>query len=146
MVLHLVTVILFQQNTNCAIHISGKLVPQVITFLKSHLQSVQHVKLVAFEHLVIQQRKLTSQTSREYQNQEASATTLEKEEDEGVSEMGQDGGGSEDAPSLQEATSDENGGQAEAGARDVALVDQELQNLVDDLKKLVIKPRKNTSE
>ena len=77
---------------------------------------------------------------------EASAATREKEEDEGVSEMGQDGQSSEDTPSLQEAAGDGNGGQAEAGASDVALVNQELQNLLDDLKKLVVKPKKNTSE
>ena len=147
MVLHLVTVILFQQNTNCAIHISGKLVPQVIAFLQNHLQSTQHSKLIAFEQLVIQQRKLTSQTSRGYQNQdsmEASGATREKEEDEGVSEMGQDGGGSDGTPSLQQAAGDRS--EEEAEARDVAIVNQELQNLVDDLKKLVVKPKKNTSE
>lgn len=77
---------------------------------------------------------------------EASAATREKEEDEGVSEMGQDGGSSEDTPSLQEAAGGGNGGQAEAGASDVALVNQELQNLLDDLKKLVVKPKKNISE
>lgn len=75
---------------------------------------------------------------------EASGATREKEEDEGVSEMGQDGGGSDGTPSLQEPAGDRSEGEAEA--RDVAIVNQELQNLVDDLKKLVVKPKKNTSE
>ena len=54
MVLHLVVVILFQQSTNCAIHVSGKLLPQVIIFLRNHLDEKRYVTLTNFEKLLVQ--------------------------------------------------------------------------------------------
>lgn len=53
MVLHLVVVILFQQSTNCAVHVSGKLLPQVIHFLRSHLDEKKYAALTEFEKSLI---------------------------------------------------------------------------------------------
>lgn len=42
MALHLASVILFQTFTQHIIHIPGKCVPQVIAFLKSHMESEKY--------------------------------------------------------------------------------------------------------
>lgn len=72
MVLHLATVILFQQSTNCAIHIPGKMVPQVISFLQGCIQTEHHSKLLLFERLVIQQHRLSTQVDKQNQTEKNS--------------------------------------------------------------------------
>ena len=66
MALHLVVVILFQRSTNCAIHIPGKLVPQIINFLCSHVDKEQYKQLTSFEHLLIEQRRRFAQQESTY--------------------------------------------------------------------------------
>lgn len=125
MVLHLVVVILFQQNTNCPIHISGKFVPQVIAFLCSRVQNELYAKLSACEKLIIEQRKVSSSSCK---NDTTVSMTDESKESqvplekctavEGAEKV------SEDTPSNQ--------------------LQHELQSLVHDLKQCVIKPKKTT--
>ena len=52
MCLHLISVILFQQQTGNIVHIPGKLVPTVIAFLAQHLDDKVHSKLIECQKLV----------------------------------------------------------------------------------------------
>ena len=145
MVLHLVTVILFQQNTNCAIHISGKLLPQVIAFLRNHLQSTQHSKLVALEHLVIKEHRLTTKPRKESQSQDSTEAELTvQEEDLDVS--GEGGVYVESSRSIETSPdSSSNKEEEHLRASDLAFVEVEQRSLVEDLKKVVIKPKGDAS-
>ena len=49
MTLHLTTVILFQKFTQNIIHIPGKCVPQVLVFLKDHLDDENYLELVKLQ-------------------------------------------------------------------------------------------------
>ena len=49
MTLHLACVILFQKFTQCILHLPGKCVPNVLLFLKDHLEKE------AFEELILLQ-------------------------------------------------------------------------------------------
>ncbi|XP_028393266.1 E3 UFM1-protein ligase 1 homolog [Dendronephthya gigantea] len=51
--LHLAAVILFQQHTGCMIHIPGKCVPHIITYLAEHMSPDDHVKLTQYQGLVV---------------------------------------------------------------------------------------------
>lgn len=129
MVLHLVVVILFQLNTNCAIHISGKLVPQVVAFLRNHLQNEEYIKkLSVFEQLIIQQRRLSTQKKKDIDKVCTSENDDENMRTFHVVEEGPKEGA--DEAGVAERTSD------------TAQLEQELQGLLDDLKQMVIKPKK----
>ena len=54
MMLHLITVILFQQHTGCIVHIPGKLVSQVLAFLAERLELKDYEKLSECQRLVAQ--------------------------------------------------------------------------------------------
>ena len=124
MVLHLVVVILFQQNTNCPIHISGKFVPQVIAFLCSRVQSGLYVKLSAFEKLIIEQRKISASNS----------TTVSMTDESKESQV-----------PLEKSAAAEG---AEKVLEDIPSntmeLQHELQSLVHDLKQSVFKPKMTT--
>ena len=62
MVLHLVVVILFQESTNCAIHVSGKLIPHVILFLHSHIERDKYIRLTEFEAMLIKHMSMDRET------------------------------------------------------------------------------------
>ena len=49
MTLHLAAVILFQKFTQNIIHIPGKCVPQILVFLKDHLDGDNYVELVKLQ-------------------------------------------------------------------------------------------------
>ena len=49
MLLHLASVVLFQTFTQAIIHVPGRCVPQVITFLKQHMEDRKYVKLVELQ-------------------------------------------------------------------------------------------------
>ncbi|KAL4233241.1 E3 UFM1-protein ligase 1 [Mactra antiquata] len=53
MTLHLACVILFQKFTQCILHVPGKCVPQVVMFLKPHLEPDSFKELVHLQDLVI---------------------------------------------------------------------------------------------
>jgi hypothetical protein len=78
MVLHLVIVILFQQSTNCAIHVSGKLLPQVIHFLHSHLDEKKYVALTEFEELLIKYISMEKEMNSSAVNDVVHETPREK--------------------------------------------------------------------
>ena len=145
MVLHLATVILFQQNTNCAIHVSGKLLPQVIAFLHSHLQSTQHSKLLALEHLVIKQHRLTTKPRKESQSQDSAEAELTAQEDD-LNVSGEGEAYLEPSGRIETST-DPTSNKEEKNSRpsDLEFVEVEQRSLVEDLKKIVIKPKGDTS-
>ena len=124
MVLHLVAVIRFQQITSCAIHISGKLLPQVLTFLRSHMPSEQYAKLTALEQLIIQQRKLSMQKGVD--DVRKSFTTENEDDQAGKMHKGN--------AEVESST--------ERGMIDVSDASgQNLQSLLNDLKGIVITPK-----
>ena len=49
MTLHLAVVILFQKFTQNIIHIPGKCVPQILVFLKDHLDDEKYIELVKLQ-------------------------------------------------------------------------------------------------
>lgn len=49
MTLHLACVILFHKFTHCIIHVPGKCVPQVVLFLKDHLESEKFQELTTLQ-------------------------------------------------------------------------------------------------
>ncbi|XP_031549985.1 E3 UFM1-protein ligase 1 homolog, partial [Actinia tenebrosa] len=53
MALHLVTVLLFQHFTSVPIHAPGRCVPQIISFLASHLTPEQQETLTRYQSLVV---------------------------------------------------------------------------------------------
>lgn len=55
MTLHLATVILFQKFTQNIVHIPGKCVPQLLMFLKDHLDGDLYIELVKLQDLVVTQ-------------------------------------------------------------------------------------------
>lgn len=52
MALHIILVLLFQQKTNSVIHIPGKFIPTMISFLSDHVPRKEHVKLVECQRLI----------------------------------------------------------------------------------------------
>lgn len=52
MALHLLLVLLFQQETGFIIHVPGKFIPTLISFLHQHLPRKEHEKLVKCQHLI----------------------------------------------------------------------------------------------
>ena len=141
MVLHLVIVILFQQNTNYALHISGKLVPQVIEFLRGRIHSDQYAKLSAFEQLVIQQRRLSTQPTKARSEKTGA---MGREDNEGMLTEEEVTEVKGEEPSDMQATASEAEGGIE-GTEDTAHVEQELQSLLNSLKQLVVKPKEITA-
>ena len=123
MVLHLVVVVLFQQTTNCAIHIPGKLVPQVVAFLRNRVDNELYVKISVFEQMVIEQRKHSPQKIK---GDIGKASTAECESEEKI---------------VPEQIAHETESKA-VGASDNGKLNQEMENLLDDLKQVVIKPKK----
>lgn len=143
MALHLVTVLLFQQHTNCIIHIPGKLVPHVISFLANHLGELDHTKMTRYQQLVMQQLKLASKdASTETQPSPPISTTEENEPQSGVLATKEDPADSS-AENYETSTSSASHDQEESDQQRVA---QQLKDLLDDLKQLVVKTKKPSNE
>lgn len=123
MVLHLVVVVLFQQKTNCALHIPGKLVPRIVAFLRNHLDNDQYVKISVFEQMVIEQRKLSPRKVKDDLAAEecSEGGHVPEEEEEDAQIEGRPG---------------EIAHETESRASDKAKFKQEM---LDDLKQMVIK-------
>lgn len=126
MALHLTSVLLFQQYTGCIIHVPGKLIPQVINFLEPRMNSEEHSTVTQFQKLVTLQWK-TSGGSK--------PLSVEVTEDLGAEAS------LSDACSVE--SSENIAGDSKAGASHVTSndVDQQLENMIGELKGLVIKPR-----
>ncbi|XP_060085103.1 E3 UFM1-protein ligase 1-like [Ylistrum balloti] len=65
MTLHLAVVLLFQAYTQCLIHAPGKSVPQIILFLKDHMDEEQHKIFVSLQDLVVKHLKLQGDDKEE---------------------------------------------------------------------------------
>ena len=65
MVLHLVTVLLFQQRTGSMIHITGRLVPHITSLLSKYLPPDEYLRLIHYQDLVVTRLKLASKPSVE---------------------------------------------------------------------------------
>lgn len=63
MALHLVLVLLFYQETKCIIHIPGKFIPNMISFLHDHLSLNIYDKLIECQHLISVQWKSRQSTT-----------------------------------------------------------------------------------
>lgn len=59
MALHIILVLLFQQKTNCILHIPGKFIPTLISFLSDHVPSKEHMKLAKCQRLISAKWKLS---------------------------------------------------------------------------------------
>lgn len=118
MALHLTAVLLFQQHTGSIIHVPGKLVPLVIKFLEPHVDPDKYSLVTRFQQLVTVRWKAS-----------AGGKPSSQETAEDVAE------GSCDQTESSESSA-------------VALVntDQEFKNLMEELKRLVIKPRKSAAD
>ncbi|CAM2111984.1 E3 UFM1-protein ligase 1 [Caretta caretta] len=55
LVLHLISILLFQFSTQCMLHAPGRCVPQIITFLTTKIPEDQHSLLVKYQGLVVKQ-------------------------------------------------------------------------------------------
>lgn len=55
MTLHLVAVLLFQQHTGLVLHVTGRLVPLVVSFLSAHMSPGGHAQLTRYQELVVRQ-------------------------------------------------------------------------------------------
>lgn len=110
MVLHLVVVILFQQTTNCAIHVSGKLIPQIINFLQCHLEQKTYTTLNEFETLLVK--------------------CISKERDSGGPINSRDGS---------ECVVSETAKESFAETSEVVTLKKQVEDMIDDMKQLVVK-------
>ena len=110
MVLHLVVVILFQQTTNCAIHVSGKLIPQIINFLQCHLEQKTYTTLNEFETLLVK--------------------CISKEKDSG---------GPINSRDESECVVSETAKESFAETSEVVTLKKQVEDMIDDMKQLVVK-------
>ncbi|XP_022089822.1 E3 UFM1-protein ligase 1-like isoform X2 [Acanthaster planci] len=85
MALHLAVVLAFQNSTQCMLHAPGKLVPQLISFLNTHLTSTNYSLLLRYQGLV--QKHLGLSRDRDQQEGGKSPTADSNKEDEAVSEI-----------------------------------------------------------
>lgn len=126
MVLHLVVVMLFQQYTGCAIHVSGKILSKVIQYLQKYMPTEQYVQLSALEQLVIQQHRLSLERGRECIGKEITA------DEEGRIEQ--------EVP-LKSAEA-ENTPEVSGLVSDITNPEENQRSLLDSLKQIVIIPGK----
>ena len=63
MALHLILVLLFYDQTKCIVHIPGKFIPNMISFLHGHLSLDIYDKIVECQHLISTQWKLRQSVS-----------------------------------------------------------------------------------
>ena len=172
MALHLVSVLLFQNTTHCIIHTPGKLVPSIISFLAGRISPEDHSRLLQYQLLITQQWKdstrksarddnLTSPTdaSKLGVNEQDTMTDLERAADVASETLN---------PSLvgdvENETSDIVPLPTESDASSATAEDErrngekgeevppplsgreELRRLLEELKQLVLKPKKAASE
>ncbi|NXY59738.1 UFL1 ligase, partial [Callaeas wilsoni] len=78
LVLHLISVLLFQFSTHCMLHAPGRSVPQIINFLSGKIPEDQHSLLVKYHGLVVKQ--LTSQTKKTEHGDSDTKDNMEEEE------------------------------------------------------------------
>ena len=77
MALHLVTIFLFQQYTNTLLDVPGRIIPRVIDVLCSHMKRDDHMKLLQYQKLIVEQMNFIKDrdSSVEIQQSECAAYT-----------------------------------------------------------------------
>ena len=155
MVLHLVVVLLFQQHTNCIIHLPGKLVPSIIAFLSNRLSESERSKLRTFQDLVMQQLKQSRAPSKA---QPTGAKTVQdtgqvegtQAESESVTKEVQEGSlaarGSTDSSGESEAVASTTSETVQQGTSSPEVMAQKLGDIMSSLKQLVLKPAKEDNQ
>ncbi len=136
MALHLVTVLLFQRHTNCIIHIPGKLVPCVLSFLATHMPTEDHSKLVQYQQLVVQQLILASNKGISSGGNNEPPKLDSRPEEQGRDET-KVSGLQEQKEKMEEDDEESKSGVPLASNRDSVSVAQELQEKLAGLKQLV---------
>ena len=128
MALHLTAVLLFQQQTGCIIHVPGKLVPLVIKFLEPHVDPDRYSVVTRVQQLVaVKWKALASSKS----------PSLDKSPSQDNAHTEAAAEGTHITEPL-ECT--------ESSSMSVVHTDQEVKTLIDELKGLVIKPRKTAAD
>ena len=164
MALHLVTVVLFQQHAGCIIHMPGKLVPHVITFLESQMKPEEHSKLVQYQKLVTLQWKLTNTKSSslnvagndemESPSDENSPQTVMKDSSDEQAESQQpiesQLGDSVSSHLISQDTFQEEPNEASSESKPAGEpsvdTEQQLRDSLSELKQLVVKQKKPANE
>lgn len=168
MILHLVVVILFQQHTNCMLHAPGKLVPHITSFLSGRVNTSYYSKLIQYQHLVMLQLKLASKSSaipstgvnsqasnssvetnssslmQISQETKATESQIDASEPDTEQQTAREGSPSTSASYSAGEAVEKSGPQQESD--DPECVAQKLRDLSDELKQLVIKPKKSDNE
>ncbi|XP_011403614.1 PREDICTED: E3 UFM1-protein ligase 1-like [Amphimedon queenslandica] len=70
MSLHLVTLLLFQAHTGCLLHVPGRLIPRVISLLRSHMTSNDFAILDTYQSLVVLDLKKSTASQSEGEGDE----------------------------------------------------------------------------
>ncbi|XP_038048122.1 E3 UFM1-protein ligase 1-like isoform X2 [Patiria miniata] len=85
MALHLAAVLAFQNSTQCMLHAPGKLVPQLISFLQTHLASTNYSLLLRYQGLV--QKHLGLSRDRDQPSDNKSPTMDGNKAEEALSDV-----------------------------------------------------------
>ncbi len=80
MALPIILVLLFQQEMNSIIHVPGKFVPTMISFLSKNMPRKEHEKLVQCQHLITAKWK-TKSSDDKTSSQAASSTVQLQDKD-----------------------------------------------------------------
>ena len=169
MILHLVVVVLFQQHTNCMLHAPGKLVPHITSFLAGRVNTSNYSKLIQYQHLVMLQLKLASKSSATPStgmDSQSSNNSVEPTKSSSLMQTDQEAKATEtqigaSEPDSEQQTASEGSTNTSASCSigeggetsglqheidDPECVAQKLRDLSDELKQLVIKPKKSENE
>ena len=80
MALHLVLVLLFHQETKSIVHIPGRFIPTMISFLHDRLPMNIYEKLSECQHLISVQWKLQQSTDHKIKSKENTDAAIAKDE------------------------------------------------------------------
>lgn len=151
MVLHLVVVLLFQQHTNCIIHLPGKLVPSIIAFLSSRLSETERSKLRTFQELVMLQLKQSRAPSSaqpaepktdtslgQAEETQAASETVSKKVKKGSPAVGESGDSSGESGAV--------GSTSDTVQQGTDMMAPNLGDIMSGLKQLVLKPTKGDNQ
>lgn len=136
MVLHLVTVLLFQQQTSCMLHAPGRMVPSIVAILEKHIPEDEQKILLSFQQLII--KYITAVRNKE--ETKSSSDTLNSETQKSNTE--DKAGDTNEVKDKEESEAEENTGTEQADNDPATL----LSKLTSDLplvKALVLKPKKD---
>lgn len=136
MVLHLVTVLLFQQQTSCMLHAPGRMVPSIVAILEKHILEDEQKILLSFQQLII--KYITAVRNKE--EKKSSSDTLNSETQKSNTE--DKAGDMNEIKDKEESEAEENTG-TEQTDNDPATLLSKLTNDLPLVKALVLKPKKD---